>query len=62
LLTTPRQFSLSRSVILYDVTNSHFEGICASNRNAKNEKKRVYQVLGIDCEAAFPTKKTEIPA
>jgi len=62
LLTTPRQFSLSRSVILYDVTNSHFEGICASNRNAKNEKKRIYQVLGINCEAAFPNKKTEIPA
>jgi hypothetical protein len=62
LLTTPRQFSLSRSVILYDVTNSHFEGICASNRNAKNDKKRVYQVLGINYEAAFPTKKTEVPA
>jgi hypothetical protein len=28
----------------------------------KTKKKRVYQVLGIDCEAAFPTKKTEIPA
>jgi transposase len=27
-----------------------------------DEQKRVYQMLGIDWEAAFPTKKTEIPA
>ena len=26
------------------------------------EQKRVYQMLGIDWKAAFPTKKTEIPA
>jgi hypothetical protein len=26
------------------------------------EQKRVYQMLGIDWEATFPTKKTEIPA
>lgn len=28
-------FSLSRSVILYDVPNSHFEDFCASNPKAK---------------------------
>lgn len=36
-------FSLSRSVILYDVTNTHFEGVCASNpkaRHGKNKQKR----------------------
>lgn len=36
-------FSLSRSVILYDVTNSHFEGFCGSNpkaRHGKNKKHR----------------------
>ena len=27
-----------------------------------NEQKRVYQMLGIDWESAFPTKKTEISA
>jgi transposase len=36
-------FSLSRSIILYDVTNTHFEGICQSNpkaRHGKNKQKR----------------------
>jgi transposase len=36
-------FSLSRSVILYDVTNTHFEGVCAKNpkaRHGKNKQKR----------------------
>ena len=36
-------FSLSRSVILYDVTNTHFEGICEKNpkaRHGKNKQKR----------------------
>lgn len=36
-------FSLSRKIILYDVTNSHFEGLCESNpkaRHGKNKQKR----------------------
>ena len=33
-------FSLSRSVILYDVTISHFEGFCASNPKAKHGKNK----------------------
>jgi len=36
-------FSSKRSIILYDVTNTHFEGICASNPKAKhgrNKQKR----------------------
>ena len=27
-----------------------------------DEQKRVYQMLGIDWESAFPTKKTKVPA
>ena len=33
-------FSLNRSVILYDVTNTHFEGICAKNPKAKHGKNK----------------------
>ena len=36
-------FATNRSVILYDVTNSHFEGECAKNpkaRHGKNKQKR----------------------
>lgn len=36
-------FSLKRSVILYDVTNTHFEGVCQKNpkaRHGKNKQKR----------------------
>ena len=36
-------FSLKRSVILYDVTNTHFEGLCEKNpkaRHGKNKQKR----------------------
>jgi transposase len=36
-------FSLNRSVILYDVTNTHFEGVCAKNpkaRHGRNKQKR----------------------
>jgi len=36
-------FSLGRSVILYDVTNTHFEGLCKRNpkaRHGKNKQKR----------------------
>ena len=36
-------FSLSRSVVLYDVTNTHFEGLCKKNpkaRHGKNKQKR----------------------
>jgi len=36
-------FSLSRSVILYDVTNSHFEGLCASNPKAKHGKNKQHR-------------------
>ena len=36
-------FSLSRSVILYDVTNSHFEGLCASNPKAKYGKNKQHR-------------------
>ena len=32
-------FSLKRSIILYDVTNTHFEGVCASNPKAKHGKE-----------------------
>ncbi len=42
-------FSLRRSIVLYDVTNTHFEGICGANlkaRHGKNKQKRndCYQV------------------
>ena len=33
-------FSLKRSVILYDVTNTHFEGICGKNPKAKHGKNK----------------------
>lgn len=36
-------FSSKRSIILYDVTNTHFEGVCAGNpkaRHGKNKQKR----------------------
>jgi len=36
-------FNLKRSVILYDVTNTHFEGLCPKNpkaRHGKNKQKR----------------------
>jgi transposase len=36
-------FSLRRSIVLYDVTNSHFEGLCQGNpkaRHGKNKQKR----------------------
>ncbi|MDE0768039.1 MAG: IS1634 family transposase [Opitutaceae bacterium] len=36
-------FGLERSIVLYDVTNTHFEGICAKNPKAKrgrNKQKR----------------------
>ena len=33
-------FSLSRSVILYDVTNTHFEGICEKNPKARHGKNK----------------------
>jgi len=36
-------FGLSRSIILYDVTNTHFEGMCEANpkaRRGKNKQKR----------------------
>jgi len=36
-------FSSKRSIILYDVTNTHFEGVCAANpkaRHGKNKQKR----------------------
>jgi len=33
-------FSSGRSVILYDVTNTHFEGVCAANPKAKHGKNK----------------------
>lgn len=36
-------FALQRSIVLYDVTNTHFEGLCAKNpkaRHGKNKQKR----------------------
>jgi len=33
-------FSLRRSVVLYDVTNTHFEGVCESNPKAKHGKNK----------------------
>lgn len=33
-------FSLERSVILYDVTNTHFEGVCRNNPKAKHGKNK----------------------
>jgi transposase len=33
-------FSSQRSIILYDVTNTHFEGVCASNPKAKHGKNK----------------------
>ncbi|MFM8831562.1 MAG: IS1634 family transposase [Spartobacteria bacterium] len=35
--------SLSRSVILYDVTNTHFEGLCAANPKAKHGKNKQHR-------------------
>jgi hypothetical protein len=42
-LQQPDLFNLERSVILYDVTNTHFEGVCPKNpkaRHGKNKQKR----------------------
>ncbi len=36
-------FSLSRSIILYDVTNTHFEGLCASNPKARHGKNKQHR-------------------
>jgi len=33
-------FSAKRSIILYDVTNTHFEGVCAANPKAKHGKNK----------------------
>lgn len=33
-------FGLQRSIILYDVTNTHFEGICAKNPKARHGKNK----------------------
>ncbi len=33
-------FDFKRSIILYDMTNTHFEGICASNPKAKHGKNK----------------------
>jgi len=42
-LQQPDLFNMERSVILYDVTNTHFEGVCPKNpkaRHGKNKQKR----------------------
>ena len=36
---TQNLFSLSRGVILYDVTHTHFEGICAKNPQGQTRGK-----------------------
>jgi transposase len=36
-------FSLNRSVVLYDVTNSHFEGLCAANPKARHGKNKQHR-------------------
>jgi transposase len=36
----PELFGLKRSVILYDVTNTHFEGLCQSNPQARHGKNK----------------------
>lgn len=33
-------FALKRSIVLYDVTNTHFEGVCAANPKAKHGKNK----------------------
>ncbi len=33
-------FGLKRSIVLYDVTNTHFEGLCQSNPKAKHGKNK----------------------
>jgi len=33
-------FCLKRSIILYDVTNTHFEGVCSKNAKAKHGKNK----------------------
>ncbi|MDF7801293.1 IS1634 family transposase [Pontiellaceae bacterium B1224] len=33
-------FSLRRSIVLYDVTNTHFEGLCQNNPKAKHGKNK----------------------
>ena len=33
-------FGLKRSIVLYDVTNTHFEGLCKSNPKAKHGKNK----------------------
>lgn len=35
-----RHFSLTRTLVLYDLTNTHFEGECRSNKKAKRGKNK----------------------
>ena len=39
----PALFGLERSVILYDVTNTHFEGLCQSNPKARHGKNKQHR-------------------
>jgi hypothetical protein len=42
-LQQPDRFNMERSVTLYDVTSTHFEGVCPKNakaRHGKNKQKR----------------------
>ena len=39
-------FSLSETIILYDVTNTYFEGIAACNKKAQFVKKRNGRIVG----------------
>lgn len=36
-------FSLQRSIILYDVTNTHFEGLCEANPKARHGKNKQHR-------------------
>jgi len=38
--TQKRLFNLERTILLYDLTNSHFEGVCAGNPKAKRGKNK----------------------
>jgi transposase len=38
--TQKRLFSLKRTILLYDLTNTHFEGLCAANPKAKRGKNK----------------------